>query len=104
MELPNGQKVVEVVVPTGRVDRRGRPIKAFIQTVSQDGNYTQLQKDLLALIESGVISDKKGGTHILSVCMLEKNGYINSEIFNEGFAVDLEILYSSIATALKQVK
>ena len=103
-ELPNGQKVVEVVVPTGRVDRCGRPIKAFIQTVSQDGNYTQLQKDLLALIESGVISDKKGGTHILSVCMLEKNGDINSEIFNEGFAVDLEILYSSIATALKQVK
>ena len=36
--------------------------------------------------------------------MLEKNGYINSENFNEGFAVDLEILYSSIATALKQVK
>lgn len=84
-ELPSGQKVVEVVVYTGRFDMKDRPIKSIIKTVSQDGNYTQLQKDLLTLIERGVISDKEGGTHILSVCMLEKNGYMNTGSFNEVF-------------------
>lgn len=103
-ELPSGQKVIDFKVFTGRKDHVGRPIFAKIQTVSPDGNYTQLQKDLLVIIESGGLKHQgsNNSPHILSISMLDTQNY-SSQILRDG-AVDLEILYSSIATALKQVK
>lgn len=93
--LEDGRKLVSFVVNTGRMDYVGRPIRSRLTVMSKSNEFTPMQKDLIKII-SQRINRITNGPDILSIGALAPD--------NGSIVLNKDVLLSSIATALKQIK
>lgn len=104
--LRDGRRVVGISVTAGRCDYVGRPIRSILTIISKDSEFTPIQKDLIEIISARSKDIKTArtsngtNTDILSLGIIGNNDIANIPCF----AVNEEILYSSISTAKKQLK
>ena len=93
--LDDGRRLVSIVVDSGRNDYCGRGIRSRLTIVSKDNEFTPMQKDLIKII-SQRMNKTTNEPDILSIGAI---AYDYAPI-----KLNKDVLLSSIATALKQIK